>query len=169
MGLAALSVLENLTVTMADLDETALKTARRNVRRHNHGGRCAVVRADVRLPAPASLGQYDVIACNPPYIPTGDIALLEPSVRDHEPHLALDGGADGLELIRAVAFQWASALVPGGALLLEIGIGQAKGVSAILRQSGFCNLRVHKDSGGIERVVEASLPREPAQAVEKEV
>ena len=101
--------------------------------------------------------QYDLIVSNPPYIPDGDIAELDASVRDYEPHLALRGGADGLDFYRAIAGHWTAALRVGGRLLFEVGIGQADEVLRIMRSVGFGDLEITPDLNGIPRVVEGVL------------
>lgn len=156
VGLAALSQVEHTAVTMADISENALRIARKNVRKLGYSARCTVLPADVTQPAPALFGRFHVIACNPPYIPTKDIETLDISVRGHEPRVALDGGVDGLDFIRSVADGWKSALLPGGRLLLEVGIHQAQAALEILRSNGFEDLLIWKDSNGIDRVVGGS-------------
>jgi release factor glutamine methyltransferase len=151
VGLAVARHTPGLHVTLADISEGALRVARRNVRRVGLGGNCTVAAADARNAE--GFGQFDMIVCNPPYIPTGDLAGLDPSVRDYEPVLALDGGADGLELIRVIIGRWRAALTPGGRLLLEVGAGQAETVRGLLREQGYEDLEVHTDTGGIDRVV----------------
>lgn len=100
-------------------------------------------------------GMYDMIVSNPPYIPTADIDGLMREVRDHEPHLALDGSEDGLLFYRKIAEVSGGYLVPGGVLLLEIGYDQAADVSMLLEQAGFCDIHVKKDLAGLDRVVYA--------------
>lgn len=103
--------------------------------------------------APKRLGEFDCIVSNPPYIPDGDIAGLDPSVRDYEPHLALKGGVDGLDFYRAICDGWRTALRPGGRLYFEVGIGQADDVLRIMRAVGFGDIEVLPDLNGIPRVV----------------
>jgi release factor glutamine methyltransferase len=98
-------------------------------------------------------GQYELITANPPYIPSGDIATLQADVRDHEPRLALDGGADGLDFVRRIVDDAPTHLVPGGVLALEIGAGEAADTAKILADRGFAQIEVAKDYGQIERVV----------------
>ena len=100
----------------------------------------------------------DILICNPPYIVRGDLAGLDPSVRDHDPMLALDGGADGLDAYRAVAADAGRTLRPGGLLALEIGWDQGTSVPALLRGAGFTDVAVCRDSGGRDRVVTAIAP-----------
>ena len=79
------------------------------------------------------------------------------SVRDYEPHLALDGGADGLDFYRSVSSLWQDALAPGGRLYFEVGIGQADSVLRLMRTQGFGDIQVVKDTGDIPRVVFGTL------------
>ena len=114
------------------------------------------VQADARQAPSAKLWDFDVIACNPPYIPTGDIDGLDTSVRDYEPHLALDGGDDGLDFYRDIAEKWRTALRLGGVLLFEVGIGQASDVEQILARCGYEDIETFQDTGGIWRVVKGT-------------
>ena len=98
-----------------------------------------------------------MVVCNPPYIPSGDIAGLDVSVRDYEPRMALDGGADGLDFYRFIASKWKSAIRLGGTLLFEVGIGQAPDVEEILSQNGFEQIQTTADTQGIWRVVEGTI------------
>ena len=92
--------------------------------------------------------------------PTADIEALDPSVRDHEPHLALDGGADGLDFYRVIADKWRDALLPNGLMAFEVGIGQADEVLRIMRANGFGDIQIVKDLHGIPRVVYGRLCKE---------
>ena len=83
-------------------------------------------------------------------------------MRDYEPHMALDGGADGLDFYRDIAEKWRTALRLGGVLLFEVGIGQAEQVAWLLVKAGYENIRITRDTGGIDRVVEGQRPQEPA-------
>lgn len=156
VGLAAAANAPNCRVVLADWSEEALRICRQNIRRNGLNARVTCVRADARESAPAALWDFDVIACNPPYIPTADIETLDPSVRDYEPHLALDGGSDGLDFYRDIAAKWKSALRLGGTLLFEVGIGQAPDVEEILARNGFSNINTYPDTQGIWRVVEGT-------------
>jgi release factor glutamine methyltransferase len=102
-------------------------------------------------------GGFDVIASNPPYIPDGEINGLEPEVAAFEPRLALAGGADGLDCYRLLAPQMARLLAPGGLVALEVGIGQAGDVAALLSEVGLTIRGVERDLGGVERCVLAEL------------
>ena len=156
VGLAVAANAPDCRVVLADCSEEALRVARTNARRNQLNARVTCVQADaMTAPAPA-LWDFDVIACNPPYIPHGDLANLDVSVRDYEPWGALDGGEDGLDFYRAVSARWGTALRLGGTLIFEVGIGQAPDVEQIMAQNGFENIVTHQDTRGIWRVVEGT-------------
>lgn len=104
-------------------------------------------------------GTFDIIASNPPYIPSRVIEELEPEVKDHEPRRALDGGGDGLFFYRRMAEESAAHLTDGGRLYLEIGCEQAADVTGLLREAGYENIQVIKDGPGLDRVVKAVRPQ----------
>lgn len=138
-------------VTCADVSPAALAVARRNCAVNGVSVPC--VAADALSAPPPALGRFDLIVCNPPYIPTAEIAGLDASVREHEPCLALDGGEDGLRFYRAVCSLWSAALAPGGKLLFECGEGQAEDIRAIAAGSGFTYEKSVFDTLNIERVL----------------
>ena len=109
-------------VDAIDLSPAALEVAAKNVRGHRLSGRVRLVESDLLLSAPA--GRYDVILSNPPYEPSGHVDRL-PEEFKREPRLALDGGRDGLDLIRKLVRQAKSRLRPGGILMIEVGGGRA--------------------------------------------
>ena len=159
VGLAVATNVPQCRVVLADLSEAALKICKQNIRRCDLNARVTCVQADALQPPDGALWDFDVIACNPPYIPTGDLAGLDPSVRDFEPRSALDGGPDGLDFYRAVASQWGPALRLGGSLLFEVGIGQAPDVENLMTEHGFTGIQSSQDTQGIWRVVEGVLNR----------
>ena len=159
VGLAVAANVPTCRVVLADVSEAALKICKGNVRRNELNARVTCVQADALQKPDAALWDFDVIACNPPYIPTGDLAGLDVSVRDYEPRSALDGGADGLDFYRAIASQWGSALRLGGSQLFEVGINQAMDVAALLERSGFEDIQSTQDTQGIPRVVEGVVNR----------
>ena len=116
-----------------DRSENAVAAARRNAEALGLGRRADFICGDWSDPVS---GRFDVVVSNPPYIPTGEIAGLEREVRDHDPHAALDGGADGLDAYRRIAVSVADILLPGGWLFLEIGAGQSGDVQEMLREAG---------------------------------
>ena len=156
VGLAIASQVPSCRVVLGDLSEGALRTCKQNVRRNGLNARVTCLSVDaLDNPSPA-LWDFDVIVCNPPSIPSGDIAGLDASVRDYEPRMALDGGEDGLDYYRAIAPKWKAALRLGGALLFEVGIGQAPAVEEILAQNGYQDIQSAQDTQGIWRVVEGT-------------
>jgi release factor glutamine methyltransferase len=96
---------------------------------------------------------FDLIVSNPPYIPAGEIASLDREVREHDPRLALDGGADGLEAYRAIARGARSHLAEGGRIAVEAGAGQAQAIQEIFARSDFANMESKFDLSGIERAI----------------
>ena len=157
VGLEAAVHAPQSRVVLADWSEEALRICRQNVRRNGLNARVTCVRADAREAAPSALWDFDVIACNPPYIPSGDIDGLDADVKDYEPRMALDGGPDGLDFYRAIAGKWQSALRLGGTLLFEVGMGQAPAVEDILAQNGFTGINTYPDTRGIWRVVSGKI------------
>ena len=157
VGLAVAAHAPNCRVVLADLSEVALRICKQNVRRNNLNARVTCVQADATQAPAASLWDFDVIACNPPYIPHKDLPDLDVSVRDYEPWGALDGGLDGLDFYRAIAQRWGTALRLGGSLIFEVGIGQAPDVEKIMAQNGFENIVTHQDTRGVWRVVEGTV------------
>ncbi|MDR5652976.1 peptide chain release factor N(5)-glutamine methyltransferase [Ruixingdingia sedimenti] len=103
-------------------------------------------------------GRFDLIVSNPPYIALAEMAALSPEVRDHEPHLALTDGGDGLAAYRAIAAGAAAHLAPGGRILLEIGPTQGPAVAALLAGAGFTGVAIHPDLDARDRVVAARAP-----------
>ena len=163
VGLAVAANAPECRVILADVSEAVLAVCRRNVRRCDCNARVTCVAADALAGPDPALWDFDVIACNPPYIPTGDLAGLDVSVRDYEPRAALDGGADGLDFYRAVCTKWKNALRLGGSLLFEVGIGQDQAVQEILAGQGFRDIRAWQDTGGIWRVVGGTADADSAQ------
>lgn len=98
-------------------------------------------------------GRYDLIVSNPPYIATEVIDTLEPEVKEYEPHLALDGGNDGLDLVRRIVSEANEYLVPGGHLMMEIGYDQGSVTCELMEAAGFIGVQCIKDYAGLDRVV----------------
>ena len=157
VGLAVAAQTASAHVLLGELDEEALKLCRQNIRRNQLGARVSAVSVDAREKPSRQLGEFDMIVCNPPYIPSADIETLDASVREYEPRLALDGGEDGLDFYRAVCSLWRETLHEGGKLLFEVGIGQADRVFRLMRSSGFGDVQVLQDTAGIPRVVFGTL------------
>ena len=97
------------------------------------------------------------VTANPPYVASGEIASLMPDVRDFEPRVALDGGPDGLALLRRIVADAPARLAPGGILAVEVGAGEAPAVAELFRATGLDGVQVARDYGRIERVVSGVL------------
>ena len=128
-----------------DVSEHALTVAQRNARRH--AARVRFIHGDLLTP----FARADIVLANLPYIPTSGIASLQPEVRDWEPRLALDGGEDGLDLIRRLIDDCTARIRPK-LLAMEVGLGQAAAVADYCGQNGALTETV-RDLAGIERVV----------------
>jgi release factor glutamine methyltransferase len=149
--LALLSELPNAFGVGTDTSCRALVTARDNARRLALT-RARFVACDM---AAALRGPFDAIVSNPPYIASGDIATLAPDVRDFDPHLALDGGTDGLDFYRAIAAATPTLLAPSGVLVVELGIGQAELVAHLFAAAGLAPSTPHPDLSGTPRALVA--------------
>ena len=133
VGLAVASLVAGIELHAADVEPAAVRCARRNLAAL--GGR--VYAGDLYDPLPARLrGQVDVLVANVPYVPTEAVALLPPEAREHEPLVALDGGTDGLDVLRRVAAPARDWLAPAGHLLIEIGTDQVDAAAETFDRSG---------------------------------
>ena len=140
-------------VLAIDVSEAALRVARRNAARYEVGDRVVVLQGNLLQ---GTSGLFDVIVSNPPYVPAGDLASLQPEIREFEPVGALDGGQDGLDLVRRLVPEAAARLVSGGWLAFEFGFGQSEGVRAIIANEPRLDLvDVRADLAGIPRVAVA--------------
>ena len=157
IGLAVAAQAPQSRVVLGEWSDGALKICRQNIRRNGLSGRVVPMQADAREKPEKSLGDFQCIVCNPPYIPRADIDGLDNSGRAYEPQLALDGGEDGLDFYRAISEKWRDALTPGGRLYFEVGIGQADSVLRIMRAQGFGDIRGVKALHRIPRVVFGTL------------
>ena len=152
IALAVAQEREGARVTAVDVSESALEVARANAEANGLAERIEWQCGDL-FGALEDAATYDLIVSNPPYIPSGDIAALEPEVRDFEPRQALDGGADGLDFYRRIAAEAPAFLEAGGDLVLEIGAGQHEAVAALFDGAGWAAPEVQADLAGIMRVV----------------
>ncbi|WOH66084.1 peptide chain release factor N(5)-glutamine methyltransferase [Bradyrhizobium sp. BWA-3-5] len=149
--LALLSELPAAQGFGTDISESALQTAAANAARAGLSDRATFLACDY---ANGLSGPFDLIASNPPYIRSADIAALAPEVRNHDPLAALDGGADGLDAYRALIPQAAGLLAPGGALIVEAGAGQSSQIQALMSTAGLMpGTAPRADLGGIPRAV----------------
>lgn len=136
-----------------DISATALEVCRKNLANNRLTGRALCMQADATASPPMSIGQFDLIVANPPYIASDEIMTLDASVRDYEPIWALDGGADGLKFYKAIIKYWKHLLPQGGMILFEVGEGQAEAVSEMLLSGGFRTAATKRDTLGVDRVV----------------
>lgn len=149
IAIALAKELEGAEVWATDISPYALEVARENVLRHGVGPKVRLLRADL-FP---DEGGFSLIVSNPPYIPTHELFRLPEEVRDYEPLEALNGGPDGLEVIRRIVSRAGEHLLEGGWLLLEVGEGQAQRVLELMEGAGFEDLGLRRDYAGVERVV----------------
>jgi release factor glutamine methyltransferase len=152
--LALLTELPNATGTGTDISAKALAVAHDNAALHRLAARCIFVECDI---ASGLAGPFDLIVSNPPYIAHGDIAGLDAEVRDFDPAIALDGGADGLDGYRAIAHEARRLLAPDGRLIVELGASQEVAVAALFSSAGLAPGSARKDLAGIPRALAATI------------
>jgi len=159
IGLAVAHRVKDAKVTLADISDEAIAIAKKNITAQKLSARVACVRVDALSQPSSFLGKFDIIISNPPYITTEEMLQLPDSVKNYEPHLALHGGADGLDFYRAIAQNYAEALKPGGYMCFEFGMGQGDDVCNILETNGYTILERSRDYNERERAVIAQLSR----------
>lgn len=157
IGISAKKYIPGAQVTCLDKYETPLRYTAENAARNEVT--VNILRGDALLPPDGTVGTFDLIFTNPPYILTGDLATLQTEVR-HEPKEALDGGEDGLDFYRAITTHWVGRLVPGGALMAEIGVGESDAVREMFLAAGLIDVRVIDDYCGIPRIVRGTVKEE---------
>lgn len=158
IGISIKLIVEEAQVLLSDLSEDALAVASYNKEK---------LKADLQLlqgdlfeslqALPEEERIFDLIVSNPPYIPTKVVEGLMPEVRDHEPHMALDGTEDGLAFYRRITEDSPKYLKKGGWLMYEIGAEQREDVSALLKNRGFLDVSVLGDLAGLDRIVKGRL------------
>lgn len=160
-GAVALGILselpsgKNYHATCADISEAALSIALYNAQNLGEK-RVSFIETDYFSAFDPARDKFDIIVSNPPYIEKNEINDLDPQVRDFEPHLALDGGEDGLDAYRLLISQAPDYLVSGGTLAFEVGYTQAQKVASLM-SARFHNIEIVKDLSGIERVVKGEI------------
>jgi release factor glutamine methyltransferase len=153
LAIALAHELPRASIVATDISEAALDVARRNATRHRVGDRIRFVHTDV---LEGVSGPFDLIVGNPPYVRQGDRPALQPEVRDHEPSVALFGGASGTELVATIVEQGAARLAPGGFLLFEFGLGQEIAVEELIAGTpGLTMIGLRRDLQGIARTAVA--------------
>ena len=139
-------------VHAADISEEALRVARENAALNNLSDKIQFHCGDGFAALPRGL-PFDLIVSNPPYVPSAEIEALAPEVRDHDPHLALDGGADGLDFYRRLAAEAENHLRPAGRIMLESGDGQAEQIRQLFVQHKWVVEKVEADYSGRPRIL----------------
>ncbi len=145
-----------VTLDTVDISAAASAVAKRNAEKHQVTARVHFLEGDLFEPVKAGQ-KYHLIVSNPPYIEAAEIETLEPEVKDFDPRLALDGGADGLEFYRRLAAEGKAWLASGGRLMAEFGEGQGPAIQKIFEDNGWTVHALEKDLSGRERFVIASL------------
>jgi release factor glutamine methyltransferase len=163
-GAIALAVAFNapgVRVVATDIATDALAIAHRNAVRLGLESRTRFIHADCwdTLDGGEPLGRFDIVVSNPPYVCDSEIARLEPEIRDFEPRVALDGGPDGLDFYRRIVAGLGDHLLHRGAVILEVGKGQAAAVATILEAAGFPGPVVSNDLSGTPRAVHGKCTR----------
>ncbi len=153
IGCAIAKELPATHIVLSDNSRAALSVAKQNVMKLKLNPRVTCIELDALATPPVMLGSFDMLTCNPPYIPKADIETLDASVKDFEPHSALDGGEDGLDFYRAILRKWHNVVRVGGLMIFEVGIGQSEDVMDLMRDAELSNVGCVKDTQGIERVV----------------
>jgi release factor glutamine methyltransferase len=154
IAIALAQLLPHAVVFATDISDKALKLAEKNAIVHHVGQRVRFVREDLFSEKQNLRGWADLVVSNPPYIPSKEVDGLEPEVLK-EPRLALDGGPDGLDAIKAVAAASSKLLKSGGLLVIEMGMGQGPAVTELLGAAGYQNVSLKKDAQGVERFAAA--------------
>ena len=156
-GAIAIAIAANapeVRIKATDISKEALEVARRNAIRHRCEDRIEFIAADL---FPDGHSHFDLIVSNPPYVAEADLDILEPEIRLHEPRQALTAGDDGLDFYRRIATDCRSRLNSDGAVMVEIGAGQASAVEALFQRAGFSNIDAVRDLAGIDRVIRARV------------
>jgi release factor glutamine methyltransferase len=150
LGLA--EVFPTATIHAVDYSADALAMAQQNAQQVGCAQRIQFYQGSWWEPLDTLKGYFSGLVANPPYIPSTLVQQLEPEVRDHEPHLALDGGIDGLDCIRHLIATSPNYLLPGGVWLIEMMAGQADVVTQLLEEQGsYCHIQIVSDLAGIDR------------------
>jgi release factor glutamine methyltransferase len=145
------------SVTSIDQNDAPVEFTKKNAARHGVADRVSVLQGDLFSPLSTD-SRFDVIACNPPYVTTAEIERLDVDVKSYEPHAALDGGPDGLDILRRVAAESSRRLKPAGWILFELSPEQGDAAQQILREVGLQSVASVKDLSGSVRVVKGRAP-----------
>lgn len=155
-GCIPISILEGVpdaSGVAVDISPEALAVAARNAERNGVSGRVELIESDLFENVPRR--KFDLIVSNPPYVPGKDLAHLQPEVRDHEPHVALTDGRDGVSIIERIINDSGHFLIPGGVLMIEMGFGQSEKVLEFASGGEWRSVKVEADLQGIPRLLVA--------------
>lgn len=158
-GCVGISIAHNCQearIVACDISKDALNVAKYNAKLNKVNHRFMAFEHDVYKDS-KNLGSFDLIASNPPYIPTLDIENLDIDVKNYEPKLALDGGEDGLDFYREICDKYRKNLNPNGVLIFEYGIGQEEDIKKIMENYGFTDIKIHKDLCDINRTIQGTM------------
>ncbi|MBQ6401712.1 MAG: peptide chain release factor N(5)-glutamine methyltransferase [Firmicutes bacterium] len=157
VGISVARICGNVELTASDISEAAVALTKRNAR--DNRVEAEVLQGD--LFAPHQGKRFDMILCNPPYVKTNMIGMLQDEIKDHEPREALDGGRDGLDFYRRIVAKAPSHLKEDGFLLMEMGYDQGEALRKLLKESGrFREIEIVRDLPGKERVIRCRLKRD---------
>jgi release factor glutamine methyltransferase len=159
---ALASALPGLEVLAVERAPAALEVAAGNIARLGLSGRVRLLAGDLLEPVGAGRAAVDLVVANLPYLPSGVIATLPPEVSGFEPREALDGGPDGMAVLRRLVVGAPPRLEPGGWLLMEIGEAQARPIAALMAARGFSGIQVRRDLCGVERHIGGRWTPAPA-------
>lgn len=152
IALGIADLLPQAQVFAVDYSNAALAIAHKNAVQYGFAAKIQFIQGSWWQPLPFLQGQVSGMVANPPYIPTQLVPDLQPEVVKHEPHLALDGGNDGLDDIRQLLREAPQYLIPGGVWMIEMMAGQAETVANLLAENGnYRDIQIHQDLAGIER------------------
>lgn len=157
-GVIAVSLVKRLhgaTAVAVDVSPEAITVAERNAALNEVASEVRVIRSEAMEYLAMSGRQFDLVVCNPPYVPRPDIPALPPEIRRHEPELSLAGGGDGLDFYRAAMPLLHGVLREDGLVAFEMGSDQGAAVADLLRRASFRNIELHPDYGGSDRFATA--------------
>lgn len=162
IALALAKHIDAARVIASDISEDALALAQENADLHDLADRVEFRHGSLADPLEPEAGSIDLIASNPPYIPDHEWPDVEPNVKDHEPHSALRGGADGLDLVRPIIANAPRLLAPDGLLLIEVAACTAQQTAGVAAEAGLDHIEIIKDIDGLDRVIAATNATSPS-------
>ena len=159
-GNISLSILKNLpntNVVAIDISESALEVAKQNAELNSLQDRIELKHFDIMKDDLNSLGKFDLIVSNPPYVSVNDFESLEPELKVHEPRIALTDNSNGISFYKSIIEASDQILNRPGKIYFELGMGQSMEVKNLFDQKGFSNITITKDYSGIDRIISGEL------------